>query len=75
MPSSVAVTVGKTGPAVAVASLTLSNIRSLFVDLNGRNVLQVMLENGAVREFDINATTTFTCTITAGGNAAFTISQ
>lgn len=74
MPSTATIT-AKTGPAQTVTALALTGVTRFDCQLGGRNVLQVWQDSGIIKEFDINATTTLTCTITAGGNAAFTVSQ
>lgn len=72
--ASSAIVTAKTGPAVTVTTLTLSDVRSMLFDLAGKSVLSITLESGQVREFDIAASTTLTATITAG-SLALTISQ
>lgn len=72
MPSQATIT-GKTGPAQTVTALVLTNLRVFHMDLAGRSVLLTESDQGK-REFDINATTTLTCTI-AAGVATIVVSQ
>lgn len=72
MASSVLYT-GKTGPAQAVTTLTMSNVRDIDFNIQ-EEVLYVTLENGQVRQFDLAATTTLTGTASAG-NFTFSVTQ
>jgi hypothetical protein len=64
---------GKTGPAVTVTSLILTGLKQFNLDMD-RKVLFTSSDAG-LREFDVNATTTLTCTITAGANCTMVVSQ
>ena len=72
MPSQATIT-GKTGPAQTVTALVLTNLRVFHLELAGKSILQTVSDQGQ-REFDINATTTLTCTI-AAGVATIVVSQ
>jgi hypothetical protein len=72
MPSQATIT-GKTGPAQTVTSLVLTNLSSFNLQLAGKSVLYTESDQGK-KEFDINATTTLTCTI-AAGVATIVVSQ
>ena len=72
MPSQATIT-GKTGPAQTVTSLVLSNLTEFNLQLAGKSVLYTNSDQGK-KEFDINATTTLTCTI-AAGVATIVVSQ
>lgn len=65
---------GKTGPGVTVTGQVTSNVQSVSLDL-ARQVMSVFGPNGLIREYDLAATTTLTCTITAGANATIVVSQ
>lgn len=73
MASQLTVTKSKTGPGVTVASLVLTGVKNFNVDM----ARQVLFTNSDVglREFDIAATTTLTCTITAGANCVLVINE
>lgn len=73
MASQLTVTKSKTGPAVTVTSLVLSNLKQFNLDMD-RKVLTTNSDAG-LREFDVNATTTLTCTITAGANCTMVINE
>ena len=73
MPSTATIT-SKTGPAATVTSLLLSDVREFLLQLGGKSRLQVTDNNVGIKEFDINATTTLTCTI-AAGVATIVVSQ
>jgi len=64
MPSQVTVT-APTGPAQLVTAAVLTNLTEMHAYAAPKSMLQVMV-NGRIREFDINATTTYTITISAG---------
>lgn len=64
MPSQATIT-AKAGPAQAVTSAVLTDLTEFNLQLGGKSVLQTVAA-GIRREFDINATTTLTCTIAAG---------
>lgn len=70
----------KTGPGNTVTSQVLTNVTRMDFQTNNpsagitKNVLFVQCDQGLL-QFDINATTTITCTITAGGNATWVVSQ
>lgn len=71
----------KTGPGLTVTAQALTGVTKMNFAFgpqsnpnSKQNVLFVSCDQGDL-QFDINATTTVTCTITAGGNAAWTISQ
>lgn len=72
MPSQATIT-SKTGPAQTVTALVLTNLRVFHLELAGKSILQTVSDQGQ-REFDINATTTLTCTI-AAGVATIVVSQ
>lgn len=75
MPSCSATVTSKTGPGLTVTSLVINNIYDIHFEFQaGRNRLLIKSVDRNY-EFDINATTTISCTITAGGNATWTISQ
>ena len=61
--SGTVVVTAKTGPAIAASALSLPGVSAFNFDL-GRNVLQVV-QSGVVKEFDLTATTTVTCTISS----------
>ena len=64
---------GKTGPAQTVTTLVMTNVRD--IDFNAlESVLYVTLQDGAVRQFDLKATTTITASASSG-NLTFTVSQ
>lgn len=63
-PSQATIT-GKTGPGVTVTSLVLTNLTKFDLRLGGKSVLYTESDQGQ-REFDVNATSTLTCTIAAG---------
>jgi hypothetical protein len=71
MPSQATIT-SKTGPAQQVTALVLSELTRFELVLGGKSVLNTESAIGK-REFDINATTTLTCTISAG-NATIVVS-
>lgn len=73
MPSQLTVTNGRTGPGVSVAGLVLTGVKDFNVNM-ARQMLFVNSDQGP-KEFDINATTTLTCTITAGANCTLVINQ
>lgn len=73
MPSTATVT-AKAGPALTVTSATFSDVREFLLRLGGKSVLQITDDSKGIREFDINATTTLTCTI-ASGVATIVVSQ
>lgn len=66
MPSQVTVT-SKTGPAQTVTSLLISNVAQVNLDLV-RDIAQIVPVEGAIKEFDISATTTITDSISAGNH-------
>lgn len=72
--SSSATITGKTGPAQTVTALSLTDVRSFLFNVAPTSVLQVTLNDGRVREFDIAATATVTATISSGV-MALTINQ
>lgn len=72
MPSQATIT-GKTGPAYTVTSLVLTNLREFNLQLAGKSILYTDSDLGK-KEFDVNATTTLTCTI-ASGVATIVVSQ
>ena len=72
--ASTATITSRVGPALTVTALALTGVTKFYLDLGGRSVLLTESDQGR-KEFDVNATTTLTCTITAGGNAAITVSQ
>lgn len=75
MPSTVTVT-GKVGPASTVTALVLTNVSKFSIDTTNE-LLTVELGEGSqppkVREFDISAATTITCTV-SGNSYTLTIS-
>lgn len=76
MASSATIT-SKTGPAQAVTSLALTNVRSFTFGLaigGPQSVLKVTNTSGVVTDFDIAATATITATISSGV-MALTVSQ
>lgn len=64
MPSQATIT-AKTGPERTVTALVLTNLTVFDLRLAGKSILFTESDQGK-REFDINATTTLTCTISAG---------
>jgi hypothetical protein len=64
---------GKTGPAVTVTAQVLTNVTQFNMALGGKSFLEVFCDQGR-KEYDLNATTTLTCTISAG-NATLVVSQ
>lgn len=70
----------KTGVAQTVTAQALTGVTEMKFAFGSpsnpikQNVLFVQCDQGNL-QFDINATTTVTCTITAGGNAAWVVSQ
>lgn len=72
MPSQATIT-SKTGPGLTVTSLVLTNLKVFDLQLAGKSVLTTESDQG-IRTFDINATTTLTCTI-AAGVATIVVSQ
>lgn len=69
MPASVTVT-GQLGPARAITALAIPNaVEVMFVP--DPKILRVKTTdvNGSIKDFDISAATTVTCTITAGAYA------
>lgn len=73
MASSATVT-AKAGPGLTVTAVALTGVTRMDFGIKGRSILEVYCDQGRL-EYDINSTTTISCTITAGGNAAWTISQ
>jgi hypothetical protein len=73
MASQLTVTKSKTGPGVTVSGTILTGLKQFNLDMD-RRVLFTNSEVG-LREFDINATTTLTCTITAGANCTLVINE
>ncbi len=71
MPSQATIT-AKTGPGSSITSLVLNNLTQFNLDI-GRKMLYTNSDIGP-KEFDVNATTTLTCTITAGVNATIVVS-
>jgi hypothetical protein len=80
MPSAT-ITKSKSGPGVTVSTLSIPNVTRLDMQLgtgtsNVRNVLQIYTSDSPqIKEFDINATTTYTVVITAGGNVTLTVNE
>jgi hypothetical protein len=72
MPSQATVT-AKAGPALTVTSLVLTNLTKFELSLAGKSMLYTESDQGK-KEFDINATSTLTCTI-AAGVATIVVSQ
>lgn len=72
MPSQATIT-AKAGPALTVTSLVLTDLTEFLLLLGGKSVLKTKSAQGD-KEFDINATTTLTCTI-AAGVATIVVSQ
>jgi hypothetical protein len=72
MPSQATVT-AKAGPALTVTSLLLSELTRFELVLGGKSMLFTESAQGK-KEFDINATSTLTCTI-AAGVATIVVSQ
>jgi hypothetical protein len=73
MPSTATIT-AKAGPGNTVTALALTGVTEFKFQAGPvRPMLFVTCDQG-IREFDINASTTLTCTLTAGGNAAFVVS-
>jgi len=73
MASQITVT-AKVGPGSTVTAQVIRNVTNVNFDL-AKNVMSVVtLDSPNNREFDIAASTTLTCTITAGANAAFVVS-
>lgn len=73
MPSTATVT-AKTGPALTVTAATFPDVREFLLKLGGKSILQINDDSRGIKEFDINATTTLTCTI-AAGVATIVVSQ
>jgi hypothetical protein len=73
MPSTATVT-SKTGPAVTVTSLAFADVQQFNLSLGGKSLLQIVDSLKGIKEFDVNATTTLTCTI-AAGVATIVVSQ
>lgn len=73
MASQLTVTKSKDGPGITVANLVLTNLRQFNLDCQ-RQVLTTLSDAG-LREFDVAATTTLTCTITAGANCTLVINE
>ena len=74
MPSTATIT-SKTGPGVTVTALVINNVTDFHVETYPHSLLKVnSTDIAGTREFDIQATTTFTCTISAGV-CTLTISQ
>jgi hypothetical protein len=73
MPHQVTVT-GKTGPNFTVTAAVIPNVNRVTFEPNPK-ILRVQTDdiNGNIKDFDISAATTVTCTITAG-NYAFSVS-
>jgi len=74
MPHQVSIT-AKTGPDRTITAAVVPNVIRMDFDLNDK-VLQVHTENQAgnqIKEYELGAVTTVTCTIT-GGNWAFVLS-
>lgn len=72
MASQVTVT-APTGPGLSVSGKVFTGLRNFNLDLAGKT-LSFDSDQGP-KCFDINATTTLTCTITAGANATLVVSQ
>ena len=73
MPHQVTVT-GKTGPNFSLAGLVIPNVVEVsFVPDPKLLRVRTSEVNGNVKDFDISAATTVTCTITTG-NFAFVVS-
>lgn len=73
MASQLTVTKSKVGPGNTVAGLVLTNVTQFNLDMN-KKMLYTNSDSG-LREFDIAATTTLTCTITAGANCTLVINE
>jgi hypothetical protein len=71
MPSQATIT-SKIGPGFTATATVLPNLTQFNMDLN-KKVLTTQSDRGTV-EYDIAATTTLTCTISAG-NATIVVSQ
>ena len=65
MPSTATVT-AKAGPALTVTTVAHNDVREFLLRLGGKSVLQITDGNLGIKEYDINATATLTCTIAAG---------
>lgn len=74
MPMQLTVT-SRTGPGSTVTAQVLPNIANLALDFNKKVATVTMQDGTGPREFDINGTTTLTCTIAAGANGTMVISQ
>lgn len=72
--SSTATITSKTGPAITVTSLALTDVRSFNFQVSPTSVLKVTFTDGRVTDFDIAATATVTATISSGVMAV-TVSQ
>lgn len=65
---------GKTGPGTTVTAQTTTDVQSVTFDF-AKKVATVFGPSGQIREYDLAATTTLTCTITVGANATMVVSQ
>jgi len=81
MAATATITKSKAGPGFTVAAVVINNVTRLDMQLgagtnNIKNVLYVYTSDSPqVKEFDINATTTYTVVITAGGNVTLTVNE
>lgn len=57
---------GKSGPGLTVTAIPVLNVHNIQFDLNAQVLL--LFQNGtpSPKQFDLNATTTVTCTISGG---------
>lgn len=72
MPSQATIT-SKIGPGSTVTAQVLTNLTVFNLSLGGKSTLYTESDSGK-QHFDINATTTLTCTI-AAGVATLVVSQ
>jgi hypothetical protein len=81
MASTATITKSKDGPGITVSGLTIPNVTRLDMQLGSgttlvRNALEIYTSDRSFPyQFDINATTTYTVTITAGGNVTLTVNE
>jgi len=64
----------KIGPGATATAQVWTGLKKFHLNLGGKNTLEVSGDQGEAI-YDVNATTTLTCTITAGGNATIVVSQ
>lgn len=73
MASQLTVTKSKQGPGNTIAGVVLTGLRQFNMDMD-RKIIATLSDVG-YREYDANATTTLTCTITAGMNCTMVINE